>query len=70
MAGKKKTAKSGTKSKRPLGAYMLFAIKERAAVVAAHPNYKVPEIGRELGKRWRELSEDQKKHYETLAKKQ
>ena len=64
-APKKKAAKSPKKAKRgkkakktggakrPLNAFMKFAIAHRAAVVKAHPNWKVTDVGRELGRLYR-----------------
>ena len=47
--------------KRKLSGYMKFANKHRSEVMK--PGMKVPDIGRALGKKWRSLSEAEKKSY-------
>ena len=46
--------------KRKMSPYMRWANKERKSVMAAMPNARVPDIGRELGKRWRAMSDAEK----------
>merc|ERR1719204_2394698 len=46
--------------KRPQTAYFLFTAAERAAVKAAQPELKVTQIAKELGKRWKALSDADK----------
>lgn len=59
---RRNTRKNNTMSggKRKLSPYMRWANKERKAVMAAMPKARVPEIGKELGKRWRALSDAEK----------
>ena len=38
-------------------------------IKAAHPDWSLGDVGRELGKRWKELTEDDKKPYHDLAAK-
>ena len=47
--------------KRKLSGYMKFANKHRKEVMK--PGMKVPDIGRALGKKWRSLSDAEKKSY-------
>ena len=46
---------------------MYFAKEERPAVLKAHPDFKVPEIGKELGARWAKCGNKSK--FEGLAAK-
>lgn len=48
---------------RKLSGYMKFANKHRAEVMRTNPSMKVPDIGRALGKKWRSLSDAEKKSY-------
>jgi hypothetical protein len=59
---RRNTRKNNTMSggKRKMSPYMRWANKERKSVMAAMPNARVPEIGKELGKRWRALSDAEK----------
>jgi hypothetical protein len=43
--------------------YMKFANKHRGEVMRSMPGAKVPEIGKALGKKWRSLSDAEKKSY-------
>jgi len=64
---KKFAAKNPKGPKRALSAFMFFAKEERAAVLKAHPDFKVPEIGKELGARWAKCKNKSK--FEGLAAK-
>ena len=57
---KNRTAKGG---KRKLNPFMKFASQERKKVMTDNPKFAIPEIGKELGKRWRALSDAEKKRY-------
>ena len=59
---RKNTRKNRTQSggKRKMSPYMRWANKERKSVMASMPNARVPDIGRELGKRWRAMSDAEK----------
>ena len=66
VAKGKKGAKKGAKKtgvKRPLTGYFKFCGEKRAAVMKAHPTWKVTEVASELGKQWRGLSDAQKKSF-------
>lgn len=56
--------------KRPLSAYILFCRDRRAAIKDSHPEYKVTDITKELGVQWKNISEKDKKYYESLASKE
>jgi len=64
---KVKKAKDPNAPKRALSAFMYFAKEERPAVLKAHPDFKVPEIGKELGARWAKCGNKSK--FEGLAAK-
>jgi hypothetical protein len=57
---KNKTMSGG---KRKMNPYMKFANKHRKELMRANPKMKIPEIGKALGKKWRALSESEKKSY-------
>jgi hypothetical protein len=50
-------------SKKKLSSYMLFAKAERPKVKKEMPDLSFGEVGKELGKRWRALSDKQKAEY-------
>ena len=50
-------------------AFIFFGSATRAEIKAAHPDWSLGDVGRELGKRWKELTEDDKKPYHDLAAK-
>jgi hypothetical protein len=60
---RKNNTMSGGSKKRGMNPYMKFANKHRAEVMRAHPGAAVPDIGREIGKKWRALSDAEKKSY-------
>jgi hypothetical protein len=61
---KNNTMSGGTSGgKRKLSGYMKFANKHRAEIMRSNPRATVPDIGRALGKKWRGLSEAEKKSY-------
>jgi len=49
--------------KRKMNPYMKFANKHRAEIMRSNPKMKIPEIGKTLGKKWRSLSDAEKKSY-------
>jgi hypothetical protein len=64
----RKNRKSSRKNRtmsggRKMSAFFKFMKKERPVVLKEKPNLKFTEIGKELGKRWRALSEADKKRY-------
>ena len=69
---KKKQKKKKKDPNAPKGAkssYMCFAKETRAKLLAENPNISVPEVGKECGKRWKELSPSQKSKYVDMAAK-
>jgi hypothetical protein len=63
MRKEKKQKRKGT---RKLSGYMKFAKAERASIVNANPKMRsdVTAVARELGKRWRAMSESDKRKYD------
>jgi hypothetical protein len=53
---KKQKTQNSTGPKKPLSAYMFFVKTERAAIVAANPGKDFKDIGRILGKTWKDLT--------------
>ena len=49
--------------KRKMNPYMKFANKHRRAIMSANPKMKIPDVGRALGKKWRAMSDAEKKSY-------
>jgi len=65
-AGKrKKRAKDPSAPKRALSAFFFFCGDERPEVRAAHPEWSVAEVAKELGKRWEKVTNKSK--YEARA---
>lgn len=59
----KKGKKAKRKGTRKLSGYMKFVQSERKNVMSANPKMAFGEVGKELGKRWRSLSDADKKRY-------
>jgi hypothetical protein len=55
--------KERTGPKRPLSSYMFFCQVQRETVKNENPEMKGKEITSELGRRWKELTEDEKQPY-------
>lgn len=53
--------------KRPLTSYMLFCLDERPKIRKEFPHARVPEIGKALGTRFRNLSEEEMAYYVNKA---
>lgn len=49
--------------KKKLSGYMVFAKEMRPKVVEENPDFTFGEVGKELGKRWRALSDEAKEEY-------
>ena len=60
-ASRKNHTMSG--GKRKMNPYMKFANKHRKELMRANPKMKIPDIGKALGKKWRALSDSEKKSY-------
>lgn len=61
-SSRKNNTMSGGKRKK-LNPYMKFVKKNRASIVSSNPKATIPEIGKALGKKWRSLSDAEKKRY-------
>ena len=61
----RKTCRNNTMSggKRKMNPFMKFAKQERPKIMNSMPGASIPAIGKELGKRWRALSEADKGRY-------
>ena len=58
---KKKASKEQTKKeKRPPNNYIVFAKKYRDVVKGEHPEFSFGEISKEVGRRWKEMSAEEK----------
>merc|ERR1712072_946932 len=66
---KAKKKKDPNAPKGKSSAFIFFGSATRAEIKAAHPDWSLGDVGRELGKRWKELTEDDKKPYHDLAAK-
>jgi hypothetical protein len=55
--------KPESKKKCAKNPYITFSNKHRPILKKKHPDWKVTDISKELGKMWRNLSESQKKKY-------
>lgn len=60
-ATRKNRKQSG--GKRGMNPFMKFAAKERKNIMSSNPGMPVTEVGKELGKRWRALSDSEKSKY-------
>ena len=60
---------SSTIPKRPVNPYILFAQEERPKIKKMYPSMKSHKVAKELGERYKSLSEHQKQPYVELSKK-
>eukprot|EP00357_Protocruzia_adherens_P022439 CAMPEP_0114994314 /NCGR_PEP_ID=MMETSP0216-20121206/13053_1 /TAXON_ID=223996 /ORGANISM="Protocruzia adherens, Strain Boccale" /LENGTH=377 /DNA_ID=CAMNT_0002358127 /DNA_START=103 /DNA_END=1236 /DNA_ORIENTATION=- len=63
----KKKNQEPQKPKRGLSAYMLYAKEVRDKVCGEFPELKTPDIMREIGRRWNNLDDEDKKTYQEQA---
>lgn len=62
--GKKKNrTRKQEGGKKPLSGFMKFSKQERQSVIKENPGIEFTAIGKELGKRWRALSDSEKSKY-------
>ncbi|KAJ2699211.1 hypothetical protein H4R19_005547, partial [Coemansia spiralis] len=54
----------------PRRAYVLFCRQERPLLVQANPHWDLPTVNKELGRRWKELTSEQKEAYHDLERKE
>ncbi|KAI3625662.1 hypothetical protein CBS9595_001023 [Malassezia furfur] len=64
---KTKSKKDPAAPKRPLSAYMFFSQDWRERVKSENPDAGFGDVGRLLGTKWKEMSEDEKKPYIDMA---
>lgn len=62
-------AKDKTGPKRPTTAFFAFSSEKRPEIKEAHPDWKVGDIAKELGKLWKEMSDEEKAPYNDIAAK-
>jgi len=65
--GKRSSTKDPNAPKRPLGSFFLFAGDMRPVIKKANPSATIGDIGKELGKRWKNIDAPTKKKYEAMA---
>ncbi|CAF0757804.1 unnamed protein product [Adineta steineri] len=63
----KKAAKDPNAPKRPLSAFFLFSQDERPDIKKKSPSLSVGDISKEIGARWKKVTDDTKKRYEQKA---
>ena len=63
----KKASKDPNAPKRPLSAFFLFSQDERPDIKKKSPTLSVGDISKEIGARWKKVSDDVKKRYEQKA---
>jgi structure-specific recognition protein 1 len=59
----RKTRKAQAGGKRAANPFMKFAAKERKNIMGQNPGMAMTDVGKELGKRWRSLSDAEKSKY-------
>jgi hypothetical protein len=59
-AGADESASASASRPKKTSAFILFSINRRAAIKAENPDFSFGEIGREIGKQWKELKEAEK----------
>jgi len=62
-----KKERDPNKPKRALSAFFFYAADERPTVRGLNPDFSVGEVAKELGRKWNELKDDEKKPYEKKA---
>lgn len=63
MVEKKKTKKDSRAPKRPPSAFLYFSGERRGTIKEENPGIANTDVSKELGRLWREMSDDQKKPY-------
>jgi len=66
-AKKEKPKKDPNAPKKPLGSYMIFAGERRVGVKAEKPGLTLGEMGKELGRLWKEVDAEEKSEFEAKA---
>ena len=60
---KKPAAKKKVGGKKKVSGYMLFCKETRPLIIKETPGMAFGAVGKELGKRWRELTDEEKEAY-------
>ena len=68
VKAKRKARKDPLAPKHPLSSYLEFAVSERPQVLADLGSLSVGEVGKELGRRWKNLAADEKQKYDDKSK--
>jgi len=66
---KRKAPKDENRPKRPLSAFFIFSNENRPDVTRQHPEWKVSDVAKELGRQWATINPDEKKRFEEKAMK-
>lgn len=69
MRKRKRAKKDPNAPKRSLSAFFFFSQEKRPSVQQSHPEWKVGQVAQELGRQWKDMSEEVKKRYEEMAVK-
>ena len=67
-SAQRKKGKDPLAPKLPLSSYMEFAKEERPRVLVDLGSIPLGEVGKELGRRWRDLSKEERETFETKSK--
>lgn len=65
---KKRRSRKDKRPKQALSPYMFFVTQNRSKIVESNAEMRFEDVGRELGKRWRSMSTDEKAPYIELYK--
>ncbi|KAJ2263922.1 hypothetical protein GGI01_000361 [Coemansia sp. RSA 376] len=68
-ASQRLTPRARTQS-APRRAYVLFCRQERPVLVGDNPEWDLPTVNKELGRRWKDLPSDQREIYYAMEKKE
>ena len=58
-----------SKSRMYASPYILFSMSERPRIINSNPNMEARDIFSEIGKRWNNLSNDERRIYEKKSEK-
>jgi len=53
--------------KRPLSAFFSFSQTKRQGIQQSHPEWKVGDVAKELGRQWKDMDANDKKEYEEMS---
>jgi hypothetical protein len=63
MPPKKKVVKKKSGGKKKVTGYMLFCKETRPLIIKETPDMAFGQVGKELGKRWKALTDEEKEGY-------